>query len=279
MIEDLGWGLYSFDHEDGNGQFEFDFGYSDALTMCDRYVFFRYMAKQIAVNHELLAVFMPKPFADKTENGAHFNMSLASIETGENLFKQPARDDRFGLGLSELGYHFTGGILRHGWALCAARAPPVNSYKRLVRRGLMGCYSWARVFNSFGTNNRTNSLRIPMAGGRVESRNADSACNPYLASALALAARLEGIREKIDPGTPKSENLYEYSDAQLEASGVQHLPRSLGEACEAFNADPFIERTLGKEFKSKFLKYKMAEWDECNLTISPWEIKRYARFY
>ncbi len=142
-IDDLGWGLYSFDHEDGHGQFEFDFGYSDALTMCDRYIFFRYMAKQVAAKYGLIATFMPKPFGDKTGNGAHFNMSLASLETGENLFKQADRSDPYGLGLSTLGYQFTAGILRHGQALCAAWAPTVNSYKRLVRRGLMGYYSWA----------------------------------------------------------------------------------------------------------------------------------------
>lgn len=278
-IDALGWDLYSFDHEDGHGQFEFDFGYSDALTMCDRYIFFRYMAKKIAADHGLIAVFMPKPFADKTGNGAHFNMSLASLETGENIFRQPGRDDPHQLGLSQHGYHFTAGILRHGPALCAAWAPTVNSYKRLVRRGLMGYYSWAPVFNSFGTNNRTNSVRIPMAGGRVESRNADSACNPYLAAALALAAGLEGIEQQLDPGPPRSENLYEYSDAQLAEIGVQSLPRSLGEAIHAFESDDFVTQVLGQELRDEFLKYKRAEWDEYNLTISPWEIEKYARLY
>ncbi len=278
-IDELGWGLYSFDHEDGHGQFEFDFGYSDALTMCDRYVFFRYMAKKIAAKYGLIATFMPKPFADKTGNGAHFNMSLGSLATGENLFKQADRSDRHGLGLSELGYQFTAGILKHGPALCAAWAPTVNSYKRLVRRGLMGYYSWAPVFNSFGTNNRTNSIRVPMAGGRVESRNADSACNPYLAATLALAAGLEGIEKQLDPGAPRSENLYEYNDAQLAELGVQSLPRSLGEAIEAFNEDPFIEQVLGAGLKSEFIKYKSEEWEEYNLTVSPWEIKKYARLY
>jgi len=278
-IDELGWGLYSFDHEDGHGQFEFDFGYSDALTMCDRYVFFRYMAKKIAAKYGLIATFMPKPFADKTGNGAHFNMSLGSLATGENLFKQVDRSDRHGLGLSELGYQFTAGILKHGPALCAAWAPTVNSYKRLVRRGLMGYYSWAPVFNSFGTNNRTNSVRVPMAGGRVESRNADSACNPYLAATLALAAGLEGIENKLDPGAPRSENLYEYNDAQLAELGVQSLPRSLGEAIEAFNDDPFIEQVLGAGLKNEFVKYKSEEWEEYNLTVTPWEIKKYARLY
>ena len=273
----LGWDVYSLDHEDGNSQFEFDFNYADALTMADRYIFFRYMAKTIAAKHGLLATFMPKPFADKTGNGAHFNMSLADKRTGKNLFKSD-KDPR-GLGLSPLAFSFIAGILRHGRALCAVLAPTVNSYKRLIRRGAMSYYSWAPVFNSFGTNNRTNSIRVPMNGGRCESRNADSACNPYLAAALVLAAGLEGVREKLDPGEPHHENLYELSPAELEKIGVQELPRTLGEAVEAFAADPFVEKVLGKELRDEFIKYKSAEWTEYHQSVSQWEIDRYARLF
>ena len=273
----LGWDIYSFDHEDGNSQFEFDFKYADGLTMADRYVFFRYLAKTIAAKHGLLATFMPKPFADKTGNGAHFNMSLADKRTGDNLFVN-AGDPR-GLGLSPLGYAFIGGILRHGRALCAVLAPTVNSYKRLIRRGAMSYYSWAPVFNSFGTNNRTNSIRVPMGGGRCESRNADSACNPYLAAALVLAAGLEGVREEIDPGEPHHENLYELSPAQLAKAGVQELPRTLGEAVDAFEADPFVEQVLGTGLRDEFIKYKRAEWEEYHQSVSQWEIDRYARLF
>jgi glutamine synthetase len=273
----LGWDVYSLDHEDGNSQFEFDFKYADALTMADRYIFFRYMAKTIAAKHGLLATFMPKPFADKTGNGAHFNMSLADQRTGKNLFE--SKHDPRGLGISPLGYSFIAGILRHGRALCAVLAPTVNSYKRLIRRGAMSYYSWAPVFNSFGTNNRTNSIRVPMNGGRCESRNADSACNPYLAAALVLAAGLEGVREKLDPGEPHHENLYELSPAELEKIGVQELPRTLGEAVDAFAADPFVEKILGKELRDEFIRYKRAEWTEYHQTVSQWEIDRYARLF
>ena len=171
------------------------------------------------------------------------------------------------------------GILRHGRALCAVLAPTVNSYKRLIRRGAMSYYSWAPVFNSFGTNNRTNSVRIPMGGGRCESRNADSSCNPYLAAALVLAAGLEGVREQLDPGNPHHENLYELSPAELEKIGVQELPRTLGEAVEAFAADPFIEQIIGKELKDEFIRYKREEWTEYHQTVSQWEIDRYARLF
>jgi len=278
-ITALGWELYSLDHEDANSQFEFDFNYADALTMCDRYLFFRMMAKHYAAEEGLLATFMPKPFPDKTGNGAHFNMSLRNLTTGENAFSCTPEEDPRGLGLTPVGYAFVGGILRHGQALCAAFAPTVNSYKRLVRRGLMSYYSWAPVFNSFGTNNRTNSIRVPMGGGRCESRNADSSCNPYLAATLALAAGLEGVREQLDPGAPQNDNLYELNDAQLAARGIQGLPRNLEEAVEAFAADPFVERVLGSDLRNEFIAYKAEEWRTYHQQVSPWEIEHYARLF
>ena len=278
-INGLGWDLYSFDHEDANSQFEFDFRHSDALTMCDRYTFFRLMAKHYAAEEGLLATFMPKPFADKTGSGAHFNMSLADSATGRNLFERDHASDPRGLGLSELGYQFIAGILRHGPALCAAFAPTVNSYKRLVRRGLMAYYSWAPVFNSYGRNNRTNSVRVPMSGGRCESRNADASCNPYLAAALVFAAGLEGIREGLDSGPAREQNLYELTPAELAALGIAELPRNLHEAVEAFAADPFVERVLGRELRDEFVHYKSEEWREYHLTVSQWEVDRYARLF
>jgi glutamine synthetase len=277
-INGLGWDLYSMDHEDANSQFEFDFKYADALTMCDRYVFFRLMAKHYAAEEGLLATFMPKPFADKTGNGAHFNMSLADA-AGTNLFARPHDGDPRGLGISELGYQFIAGILKHGPALCAAFAPTVNSYKRLVRRGLMAYYSWAPVFNSYGRNNRTNSVRVPMSGGRCESRNADASCNPYLAATLVLAAGLEGIREGLDPGPAQEDNLYELSPAELAARGISELPRTLHEAVEAFAADPFVESTLGRPLRDEFIHYKAEEWRQYHLTVSQWETDRYARLF
>jgi glutamine synthetase len=278
-INHLGWDLYSFDHEDANGQFEFDFNYADALTMCDRLIFFRMMAKHYAAQEGLLATMMPKPFADRTGNGAHFNMSLFDRETGANIFVRAPEEDPRGLGLSETGYHFIGGILRHGRALCAALAPTVNSYKRLVRRGAMSTFSWAPVFNSYGSNNRTNSVRVPSGGGRCESRNADGSVNPYLASALVLAAGLEGVRDKVDPGAPNDDNLYNISESERVARGIEFLPQNLLEAVEAFAADPLVEKTLGTALRNEFITYKRAEWDEYHLDISAWETERYSHLF
>ncbi|WP_237234648.1 type III glutamate--ammonia ligase [Sodalis praecaptivus] len=276
-INQLGWDLYSLDHEDGNSQFEFDFKYADALTSCDRFIFFRFMAKHYARELGLVATMMPKPFANKTGTGAHFNMSLFDKASGENIF-QSAQDPR-GLGLSQTGYYFIGGLLRHGRALCAAFAPTVNSYKRLVRQGAMNYFSWAPVFNSYGSNNRTNSVRVPAGGGRCESRNADGAVNPYLAAALALAAGLEGIRDKIDPREPNEDNLYAISEQERQARGIDFLPQNLLEAVEAFDSDPFVEATLGKALKDEFVKYKLQEWNHYHLHVSQWEIERYSTIF
>ncbi|MHB1236420.1 MAG: type III glutamate--ammonia ligase [Gallionella sp.] len=278
-INGLGWDLYSFDHEDANGQFEFDFNYADALTTCDRLTFFRYMAKHYAKEEGLLATMMPKPFADKTGNGAHFNMSLYDLHGGRNLFACDPKDDPRGIGLTLLGYQFIAGILKHGRALCAVFAPTVNSYKRLVRRGAMSSFSWAPVFNSYGSNNRTNSVRVPSGGGRCESRNADGSVNPYLAATLALAAGLEGIREGLDPGNPNEDNLYAITEADRNKRGIEFLPQTLQEAVMAFAADPLVEATLGKELSDEFIRYKTEEWETYHLTVSKWEVDRYSYMF
>jgi glutamine synthetase len=278
-MNQLGWDVYSLDHEDANGQYEFDFKYADALTSCDRFIFFRLMAKEYARQEGLLATCMPKPFSNRTGNGAHFNMSLYDLKTGRNLFACDPQEDPRGFGLTELGYRFIGGIIKHGKALCAAFAPTVNSYKRLVRQGEMTYFSWAPVFNSFGSNNRTNAIRVPMGGGRCESRNADGALNPYLAAALALAAGLDGIEERLDPGKPQEDNLYELSDGERAERGIEFLPRTLAEAVDAFAADPFVTETLGQGLRDEFIRYKRAEWEAYHRQVSAWEVERYSHLF
>jgi glutamine synthetase len=143
----------------------------------------------------------------------------------------------------------------------------------------MSYFSWAPVFNSYGSNNRTNSVRVPMGGGRCESRNADGAVNPYLAATLALAAGLEGIREGLDPGKPNEDNLYDMNEEQRQARGIGFLPQTLIEAVAAFAADPLVEKTLGKELRDEFIKYKTEEWETYHLTVSQWEVERYSYLF
>ncbi len=273
----LGWDVYSFDHEDGNGQFETDFAYCDALKMSDRLIFFRLMVKEIARKHGFFATFMPKPFADRTGSGAHYNMSLADLKTGENLFYDPA--DKRGCKLSQLGYQFIAGVLRHAPAICATIAPTVNSYKRLVARGSMSGFTWAPVYVCYGNNNRTNMLRIPLAGGRVECRAADISTNPYLGAAMILAAGLEGIREGLDPGEPHTENMYERSTQELQAMDIRFLPRNLDEAITAFAADPLSEKVMGTLMYQTYVDLKSQEWYDYHTHVSDWEIKRYLKFF
>ncbi|KAM3097173.1 type III glutamate--ammonia ligase [Phormidesmis sp. 146-12] len=273
----LGWDVYSFDHEDGNGQFETDFAYADALTMSDRLTFFRVMVKEIARKHGYFATFMPKPFANRTGSGAHYNMSLADLKTGENLFSD--RQDSRHCGLSKLGYQFIAGVLRHAPAICAVIAPTVNSYKRLIARGSMSGFTWAPIYICYGNNNRTSMLRIPLGGGRVECRAADISSNPYLGAAMILAAGLEGIQEDLDPGEPHTENMYTYTPAELANMGIKTLPRTLGEAIEAFAIDPLSQSVMGSLMHKTYIDFKTQEWFEYHNHVSDWETQRYLKFF
>jgi glutamine synthetase len=275
-MNQLGWGVYSFDHEDGPGQFETDFDYAEVLTMADRLTFFKLMAKEIAHRHGLIATFMPKPFGDRTGSGAHFNMSLAHLNTGENLFLSP---DRAPGTVSGLAKQFIAGVLRHARAICAVIAPTVNSYKRLVAQGSMSGFTWAPVFICYGNNNRTNMLRIPSPGGRVECRAADISCNPYLGAAMILAAGLEGIREQLDPGDPNLVNAYTLTPEQRAERGLHLLPRTLGEAVDAFAADPLSKKVFGDAMFESFVAYKREEWESYHCAVSDWEQARYLQFF
>ncbi len=276
-MDDLGWDVYSFDHEDGNGQFEVDFRYADAMTMADRFVFLRMMANAIAQKHGYFASWMPKPFADRTGSGAHYNMSLESLETGQNLFKDD--NDPRGCGLSNLGYQFVAGVLRHLPAISAVVSPTVNSYKRLIKQGSMSGSTWAPVFVCYGNNNRTNALRIPQGGGRVELRAADSANNPYLGAAMVLSAGLEGIREGLDPGDPHTENMYNKIPEELEELGIALLPRTLEEAIDAFETDPFSRAVMGDEMFKAYAAFRREEWEAYHNHVSDWERDRYLNFF
>lgn len=276
-LQQAGFDVYSFDHEDGNGQFEIDFNYFEGLEMADRFVFFRLLVNEVANKHGCFASFMPKPFADRAGSGAHYNMSLADIKTGKNLFE--SSKDLRGCDLSELGYYFIGGILKHLPALCAVVTPTVNSYKRLIKEGSMSGFTWAPVFACFGNNNRTNAVRVPLGGGRVELRAADISNNPYLGGALVLAAGLEGIREKIDPGAPHTENMYLKTPEQLAELNVSYLPRTLEDALDAFEKDPLTEQVFGTLMKKTYLQFKRDEWDSYANHVSDWELEKYMKFY
>lgn len=287
-MNDLGWDVHSFDHEDANSQFEFDFTYSDVMTMSDRYVLWRLMAKELSRRHGFEATFMPKPYSNRTGSGAHFNMSIESLDTGKNLFGDTG--DKRKCGLSKLAYQFIAGVLRHAPAVVAVTCPIVNSYKRLVKTGSMTGYTWAPIFISYGGNNRTHMLRVPrlrpeieseahhgpfLSSPRIECRAVDAAMNPYLASAMMLAAGLEGIEQDLDPGDPISLNMYEQGDEELERLKVNLLPRTLLEAAEALETDPLAAEVMGEDLAESYVALKKKEWWDYHNTVSTWELDTY----
>ncbi len=187
--------------------------------------------------------------------------------------------DPRGCSITELGYWFIDGILKHLPALSAVISPTVNSYKRFIKEGSMSGFTWAPVFACFGNNNRTNSIRVPLGGGRVELRAADISNNPYLGGAMVLAAGLEGVREKIDPGAPHTENMYLKSESELEQLGASYLPRSLAEAVDAFEADDLGRKVMGELMAKTDADFKRAEWDEYLTHVSDWEVSRYLKLW
>ena len=283
-MNELGWDVYSFDHEGGDGQYEFDFGYTDALAMADRMLIFRLMAKHVARTLGCFASFMPKPFQDSFGSGAHLNVSLADIGTGRNVFdsgvagepeSEAAREKVY----SPVAYQFTAGVLAHGAALMAVLSPTVNSYKRLMPRGLMQEISWAPVFQAWGYNNRTLMCRLPMNRRCLEVRTADSAVNFYLGTALVLAAGLDGIRRELKPGDPVNTDTYKMTAQDLADLGVRRLPWTLGEAVTAFERSEFACGVLGDELHASYAQLRRAEWEEYNTVVGDWEQARYLRLW
>jgi glutamine synthetase len=279
-IQELGWNLYSFDHEGGDGQYEFDFSYSDTLTMCDRMIVLRLMAKHVARSLGCIATWMPKPWSSAFGSGAHINMSLADRGTGQNLFEAASGNGSSdAAGYTRCALNFTAGVLRHADALTAVLCPTVNSYKRLLPKGLMNEISWAPVYKAYGWNNRTLMARLPVNRRCLEVRTVDSASNAYLAAAMIIAAGLEGIRLDLDPGPPVNYDTYKTPPEQLAADGVHRLPRTLGDALDAFQADDLARDVFGPTFHTDFVKVKRSEWDEYNTIVGEWEREKYLRLW
>lgn len=270
----VGIDVYQIDHEDANGQFEVNFTYADAMTSADRLVFLKMAASEIANQMGLIASFMPKPFSDRTGTGAHFHLSIGDGKN-RNLFHDDK--DKRGLGLSKMGYHFLGGLLAHARGLTAICAPTVNSYKRLVVGRALSGATWAPAYITYGNNNRTCMVRVPY--GRLEMRLPDGAVNPYLASISILAAGLDGMERKLDPGEPNNTNLYEWSPEDLQKAGIGVLPQNLSDALDALEADGLLMDALGRDLASEFVRLKRMEWVEYQRHVSAWEVNRYLEFF
>jgi len=259
----LGWQPYQNDHEDANGQFEMNWDYASALVTADRHAFFKFMVKSIAEKHGLRATFMPKPFGNLTGSGCHVHASLWSTKSGKNVFE----DGKGELGLSQSAYHFIGGVMHSAEALCAIANPTVNSYKRINAPPTLSGATWSPNTVTYAGNNRTHMIRIPDAG-RFELRLADGAANPYLLQAAVLAAGLDGIRNKRDPGQRLDINMYTEGH---KAKAAKRLPLNLLDALRALEKSAVIKDAFGEATLGSYLKLKHDDWNAYSRHLTDWE--------
>lgn len=257
-------------HEVATGQHEIDFEYANAVTAADNVITFKYTVKAVAQSHNLMATFMPKPLFGVNGSGMHVHQSLQD-GNGDNQFYDP--DGQFRL--SEMARQFVAGQLKHAPALASVVAPTVNSYKRLVPGYEAPVYiCWAQI-------NRSALIRVPRyspgreQSTRVELRCPDPSCNPYLAFAVMLEAGLDGIRNKLEPANPVSDDVYEYSPSRLVEEGIETLPGTLGDALEELGKNDVIRGALGEHVYEVFHRAKSTEWDEYRVQVSQWERQRY----
>ena len=256
----LGWEPYQNDHEDANGQFEMNWKYADALVTADRHAFFKFMARSIAEKHGMRATFMPKPFAELTGSGCHAHVSL--WRDGTNVFADAAGE----LGVSRDGYHFVGGLIHSADALAALTNPTVNSYKRINAPRTLSGATWSPNSVTYTGNNRTHMIRIPDAG-RFELRLADGAANPYLLQAGILAAGLDGMRNKRDPGKRLDINMY--TDGHT-VGDVKRLPLNMLDAIRALEKSDVLREAFGS-FVPSYIKLKTEEWNAYSRHLTQWE--------
>ncbi len=253
MIE-MGWGPYQNDHEDANGQFEMNWDYSDCLKTADRHTFFKFMVKTIAEKHDLRATFMPKPFENLTGNGCHAHISLWKGK--KNIFL----DKHDKLGLSKTAYNFLGGIMKHASSLSTFFNPTINSYRRINAAPTKSGATWSPSSISYTGNNRTHMIRVPDPG-RFELRLMDGSANPYLLQASVLAAGMEGLNKKINPGKPLFCNMYE---DYKKYPNLSKLPNELKDSLDKIENNKEMNKAFGKEVIKSYVKLRTLELKDFN---------------
>lgn len=266
VLQSLGFEIEAAHHEVAPGQHEIDFKYTDAMKTADNIVTFRIAVRIVAQRHGLHATFMPKPIFGINGSGMHMHCSL--FRDGENAFFDPASPD----GLSETCRYFIGGVMKHARAFAAITNPTVNSYKRLVPG-----YE-APVYIAWSHRNRSPLIRIPAKRGlstRIEVRNPDPSCNPYLALAVILRAGLDGIKNKIIPPPSVDQNIYEMDLAERKLKRIKSLPENLYEALDELSNNEVIKETLGEHIYSRFILAKTKEWESYSSRVYEWELEQY----
>ncbi|CAB4608838.1 unannotated protein [freshwater metagenome] len=268
MLEQLGISVEFSHHEGGPGQNEIDLRYADALTMADNIMTFRTVIKEVAIEQGVYATFMPKPFTEHPGSGMHTHMSLFEGDT--NAFFDPSSQYH----LSKTAKQFIAGLLRHAPEITAVTNQYVNSYKRLWGGGE------APSFVCWGHNNRSALIRVPLykpnkgQSSRIEYRAIDSAANPYLAYALILSAGLKGIEEGYELPSETEDNVWNLTDSERRAMGIQPLPQSLDHAIRKLEESELAAEVLGEEVFSYVLANKRREWSEYRSQVTPFELKK-----
>ena len=260
---DLGWEAYQNDHEDAIGQFEMNWKYDDALQTADKHSFFKFMMKSVAEKHGYRATFMPKPFKGLTGSGCHAHISVWSMDGKTNAFADKSKE----LQLSDQGRNFLGGIMKHASALAAICNPTVNSYKRINAPRTSSGATWAPNTVTWTGNNRTHMVRVP-GPGRFELRLPDGAANPYLLQAVIIAAGLDGVRTKADPGKRHDIDMYQMGHT---VKNAPKLPLNLLDALREYDKDKTLKAMMGEEFSTAYIKLKTKEWDSYAAHFSRWE--------
>lgn len=269
-LEKMGFEIEASHHEVAPGQHEIDFKYADALDIADKIITFKMVVRTIAQRHGLHATFMAKPIFGISGNGMHMNQSL--FKDGKNVFWDPDSPNQ----LSDTAHYYIAGIMKHARAIAAITNPTVNSYKRLVPG-----YE-APVYIAWSGHNRSPLIRIPAKRGistRIELRNPDPTCNPYLALAVVLMAGLDGIKNNLKPPAPCDRNIYEMTALERWELGIGNLPGTLQEALEELAKDEVIKSALGPHVLNRYMEAKYHEWNEYRTRVHQWEVDRYLAIY
>ena len=268
-LGDMGIGVEYSHHEVAPSQHEIDMRYTDALTMADSVMTYRLVVKEIALRHGIYATFMPKPIYGVNGSGMHTHMSL--FKGDKNAFFDPG--DKYHL--SHVGRQFIAGLLKHAREICLVCSQWVNSYKRLVPG-----YE-APVYLSWAQRNRSDLVRVPVykpgreKATRLEFRSPDPACNPYMAFAAMLTAGLEGVEKNYECPPPVEENVYEMSEQERRARGIESLPEDLGHAIELAEGSEVVRKALGDHIFDKFIANKRIEWRDYRSRVHDYELERY----
>jgi glutamine synthetase len=240
----------------GPGQQELSIGHTLALTAADNQITYRQTVRAVAAKHGLVASLAPKPFADQAGSGAHLHWSIWDSDHQRNAMADPSDH----AGLSPIARWAIAGVLRHLPGLLALTAPSVNSFRRLQPR------SWASAYTAWGIDNREAAVRVPSrywddvdGSTNVELKASDASANPYIAFGGVIAAALDGIAQRLDPGEPLAVDPADLSDSERADRGIRRFPLTAAEALDELAGDEVLVAALGEPLATEYARVRRAE--------------------